>query len=139
MILALTLPLVRTSPLRVSRRDLVLGDGDDLRLDLAVVDTDAADAIPVDLSPVGTTLQMLIWHGSTWRDYGMPMLSGRRTLHTATATMIDAVNGRAAVGLGSEAGREWPQRVGYTLQLDLGGTARTAIGWGALHVPGGCD
>ena len=137
MLIEMTLPLARTSPLRISRRDIVLNDGDDLRLDLAVVDTDAADAIPVDLSPVGTTLQMLVWHASTWRDYGLPMLTGRRTLYTGTATMIDAVNGRATVSLGSDAGRMWPQRVGYTLQMTLGG-ARSAIGWGALHLPGGC-
>ena len=138
MILAMTLPLARTSLLRVSRRDLVLGGDEDLRLDLTIVDTDAADATPVDLSPVGTTLQMLIWHGSTWRDYGMPHIDGRRTLHTATATLTDALNGRAVVTVARNAGREWPQRVGYTLYLDLGGTARTSIGWGALHVPGGC-
>jgi hypothetical protein len=37
--------------------------------------------------------------------------------------------------LARDAGDLWAQRLGYTLQLDLGGTARSTLAWGALHMP----
>lgn len=134
-ILALTLPLARSSHLRIARRDIVADVGDDLTLHLALLADDSPEAAPVDLSATGTTLQMLTWYAPTWRDYGCAFPAGRSPLHTVAATITDAADGLATVTLPHDTGAAWPERLSYTLVLNLGGTARTALGWGALHMP----
>ena len=131
-VLAMTLPLARASLIRTPRRDVVTDRGEDLTLRLAVVEDDTPDAGPVDLT--GAAVQLLLWAAPSWRDYGLPYLAGRRALHTLTGTITDAAGGLAALTLPRDAGALWPLRMGYTLQIDLGG-ARTTLGWGSLQMP----
>lgn len=133
-VLALTLPLTRSSPIRIARRDLVTDGGDDLTLLVSVVADDSAEAGPVNLEPANTALQLLLWAAPTWRDYTMPYVAGRNALYTATASITDAAAGKATLTLPHDAGLLWPRRLGYTLRLDLGGSARATLSWGALHL-----
>jgi hypothetical protein len=77
---------------------------------------------------------LLLWYAPHWRDYGRPYVAGRDTLYTAAGTITNAAGGRVTWCCRGT-GDLWPRRLGYTLQLDLGGTARTTLAWGALHLP----
>ena len=72
---AMTVPYLRTSPVHIPRRDLVLGRADSLFLRVTVVDSDSVCAQGIDLSGGlgGPVLQMLVWpdqhHRGAW-DYG---------------------------------------------------------------------
>jgi hypothetical protein len=134
-VLALTLPLARSSPVRLSRRDIVVDAADDLTLQLAVVADDTPGAAATSLAAANTTVQLLLWYSPVWWDYGMPYPSSRATLYTAAGTIAGGTGGTASVVLPRSAGDRWPSRLTYTLQLDLGGTARSTLAWGALHMP----
>jgi hypothetical protein len=133
--LALTLPLARSSPLRISRRDLVTDQDDDLTLQLAIVADDTPGAAAVSLAAANTAVSLLLWYAPHWRDYGRPYVAGRDTLYTATGTITNAAGGLVSVVLPRDTGDLWPRRLGYTLQLDLGGTTRTTLAWGAVQMP----
>lgn len=133
--IALTLPLARSSPIRIARRDLVVDQDDDLTLQLAVVADDTPGAAAVNLAAANTTVKMLLWYAPHWRDYGRPYVTGRDTLYTATGSITNGAGGLATITLPRDTGDLWPRRLGYTLQLDLGGTTRTTLGWGALQLP----
>ena len=72
---SMTMPWLRTSPVHVPRRDLVLGIADSLWLRVTVVESDRPEALPIELTGGigGPTLQMLVWpdtcYRTTW-DYG---------------------------------------------------------------------
>ena len=72
---AMTLPYMRTSPIHVPRRDLVLGRADSLYLRVTVVDSDnpCAQALEMSGGIGGPVLQMLVWPDHHYRnswDYG---------------------------------------------------------------------
>jgi hypothetical protein len=138
--LALTLPLARSSPLRMSRRDFVVDADDDLTLTLAIVADDSPAAAAVSLAAANTAVEMMLWSGSAAWDYGGLYLApgrfyARSVVHTVEGTITDAAGGLVSLVLARDAGDLWAQRLGYTLQLDLGGTARSTLAWGALHMP----
>jgi hypothetical protein len=133
--LALTLPLARSSPVRISRRDIVTDQDDDLTLALSIVADDTPGAAATSLAAANTAVSMLLWYAPHWRDYGRPYVTGRDTLYTATGTITNAAGGLVSVVLPRDTGDLWPRRLGYTLQLDLGGTARSTLAWGALQLP----
>jgi hypothetical protein len=134
--LALTLPLARSSPLRMSRRDLVLDATDDLTLNLAVVADDTPGAAPVSLAAANTALRMDLWYARERPDYGWwPTTLRRSALYSLTGTITDAAGGLASLVLPRDAGDLWPLRATYTLALDLGGTARSTLAWGAVQMP----
>jgi hypothetical protein len=134
-VLALTLPLARSSPLHIARRDIVADAADDLTLQISVVADDTPGAAATSLAAADTTVQLLLWYAPHWRDYGLPYVAGRQTLYTAAGSIAAGTGGRVDVVLPRSAGDLWPPRLGYTLRLDLGGTARTTLAYGALHLP----
>jgi hypothetical protein len=108
-------PYLRTSPIHVPRRDLVLGLVDSLALTVQVVDRDSPDAVPLELTGGigGPVLQMIVWADSwrraTW-DYGNgygygygngwgyggalpPMQSPWTVLWVGTGVIADAASG----------------------------------------------
>ena len=135
-VLALTLPLARSSPLRMSRRDFAVDADDDLTLNLSIVADDTPGAAATSLAAANTAVSLLLWYAPQRWDYGWwPTALGGDTLYTATGTITDAAGGLVSVVLARDTGDLWPRRMGYTLQLDLGGTARSTLAWGALHMP----
>lgn len=135
----MTLPLARSSPGHLSRRDLVTEAGDDLVLHLAVITEDSAAPGAFDLSPAGTTVQMLLWYEPVHWDYGRPNLWAGNTLRTVDGIItLPAADGHATVLLPRGYGDYWlPRRLGYSLRLNLGGTTRTTLCWGKLHLAHG--
>jgi hypothetical protein len=134
-VLTLTLPLARTSPLHLTRRDLVTDPGDDLTLQVAIIADDTPEAAPVALD--AAMLQMLLWHGPySWAsDYShYPITLARDAASIVTGTITDAADGRASLTVPTDVDRCWPRRMGYTLRLTLGG-AKTTLGWGMLNMP----
>jgi hypothetical protein len=94
------LPYLRTSPVQLSRRDIVLSMAESLTLRASVVYDDTPGAPALELSttdPNGPAAQLVIWNdqciASTWRDYGAPGL--------ARGTMLQSVPGVPADAVGS--------------------------------------
>lgn len=134
-VLAMTLPLARSMLVRLSRRDVVAEVGDDLTLNLAVVADDTPGAAPVNLT-AGTTVQMVLWSSLHGWDYGwLPVHDVSRSLYTGAATITNAAGGLATVTLPRDVGHRWPFRLPFSILLDLGGTTRTTLAYGMLHMP----
>lgn len=136
-VLALTLPLARRSAIRVPRRDIVVGAGDDMRLRVSLVESDRHDAAPVNLQRAFARLRMHVWQDAgplnSRADYGLgwrgPLLTSRSAMATAARPdSIDLkVEGTATFGwLGSG-------RLGWSLQAAVPGD-EAALCWGALHM-----
>lgn len=133
--LALTLPLARSSPIRGSRRDIWMDAADDLTLNLAIVADDTPGAAPVSLAAANTVVDLLLWYAPTRPDYGWwPTSFWRSALYTQRGTITNAAGGLVSVVLARDAGDLWPERAGYTVRLDLGGTARSTLAWGSIHL-----
>lgn len=132
--LAVTLPLARGA-LHLPRRDFVAARADDLTLNVSVVASDTTGAAATSLAAANTTLQLLIWGAAGWWDYGRGYPPARTAISTVDATIAGGTGGTATLVVARDTGLYWPERLGYTLQLDLGGTSRTTLCWGALHLP----
>ncbi len=124
---AMTLPWLRTSPVHVPRRDLVLGLADSLSLRITVVESDNPDALPIDLTGGigGPTLQMLVWPDTYYRtswDYGARPQCPQSVLWTGTGVVSDAT-GAFDIAFPSGTMSGWPRRCGWCVQLnhDTGG------------------
>jgi hypothetical protein len=132
---AMTLPLARMTPLHMPRRDLVLDASDDLLLQLTLAASDVPAAAPLNLSGVGPVVRFLIWYGSLSWDYGRGWANGGAVLSSTTAVIAPgtAAAGRADVTLARGYGTGWGQRLGWSVQLDLGGALST-LAYGALHL-----
>jgi hypothetical protein len=150
------LPYLRTSPIHIPRRDLVLGQPDSLSLSVSIVETDDPDALPIVVTGGvgGPLLTLFIWpasyqrswgyggrwgYGAGW-DYGagwwtistMPLWSGDFTISDAPS---------ATFGISFPPGTmaTWPRRACWSMQLtDDHGASVSQLAWGDLHVmPGG--
>jgi hypothetical protein len=133
---AMTLPYMRTSPIHVPRRDLVLGRADSLFLHVTVVDRDSPYAGPLDLSGGigGPALQMLVWpdqhHRNSW-DYGgywhWPQCPQTVLwVGTGVQSPYPAI-GAFDIAFPTSTMAGWPRRCAYALQLDYDGGGGTDL------------
>ena len=136
---AMTVPYMRTSPLRIPRRDLVLGRADSLFLRVTVVDSDNPCAQALDLTGGlgGPVLQMLVWPDQhyrsawdygTWWDYGAswPRCGPAPVLWAGQGAVSDAI-GAFDIAFPTASMSCWPRRCAYALQLDYDGGGSTDL------------
>ena len=133
---AMTLPYMRTSPIHVPRRDLVLGRADSLYLRVTVVDSDNPYAQAIELSGGigGPVLQMLVWpdhhHRTSW-DYGAywhwPQCPQTVLwVGTGVQSPYPAI-GAFDIAFPTSTMAGWPRRCAYALQLDYDGGGGTDL------------
>ncbi len=136
---AMTVPYMRTSPVHIPRRDLVLGHADSLYLRVTVVDSDNVCAQGIELTGGigGPTLQMLVWPDTCYRhswDYGAPWIGPRSVLWAGTGVISDAI-GAFDIAFPTATMSSWPRRCAYALQLDWDGASGTSLlAEGHLHL-----
>ena len=136
---AMTVPYMRTSPVHIPRRDLVLGRADSLFLRVTVVDSDSICAQGIDLSGGigGPVLQMLVWpdtwYHSSW-DYGAMPQCPQSVLWSGLGAVSDAL-GAFDISFPTATMAGWPRRCAYALQLDYdGGGGTDLLAEGRLHL-----
>jgi hypothetical protein len=136
---AMTVPYMRTSPIHIPRRDLVMGLADSLFLRVTVVDSDNPCAQGIELTGGigGPTLQMLVWpdhcYRTTW-DYGALPQSPQSVLWSGMGVISDAV-GAFDISFATATMSSWPRRCAYALQLDWDGASSTSLlAEGHLHL-----
>ena len=131
---AMTLPYMRTSPIHVPRRDLVLGRADSLALSVSVVESDDPSAEPIDLSGGigGPVLQMLVWPDQHYRgawDYGAywhwPQCP--QTVLWVGTGVLSPARGAFDIAFPTATMAGWPRRCAYALQLDYDGGGGTDL------------
>jgi hypothetical protein len=137
--MALTVPYMRTSPVHIPRRDLVLATADSLYLRVTVVDSDDPCSQALDLTGGigGPTLAMIVWAdvpGQYWHEYGMWHPVAGQVLWTGIGTISDAI-GAFDVVMPVNTMACWPRRCGFALRLDYdGGLGSEVLAQGTLHV-----
>jgi hypothetical protein len=138
---AMTVPYMRTSPVHIPRRDLVLGRADSLFLRVTVVDSDSVCAQGIDLSGGigGPVLQMLVWpdqHGRSSWDYGAywhwPQCP-QTVLWVGTGVISDAL-GAFDISFPSGTMSGWPRRCRWAVQLNYDTQGVEVLMTGILHV-----
>jgi hypothetical protein len=136
---AMTVPYMRTSPLHIPRRDLVLGLADSLFLRVTVVDSDnpCAQAIELTGGVGGPMLQMLVWPDHCYRtawDYGALSHCPQSVLWSGLGVISDAL-GAFDIAFPTATMSGWPRRSAYALQLDWdGGGGASLLAEGHLHL-----
>jgi hypothetical protein len=136
---AMTVPYMRTSPLHIPRRDLVLGRADSLYLRVTIVSDDSVCAQGIDLSGGigGPVLQMLVWPDHCYRtswDYGAMPQCPQSVLWSGLGTVSDAL-GAFDISFPTATMAGWPRRCRYALQLDYdGGGSTDLLAEGHLHL-----
>ena len=146
-------PYLRTSPIHIPRRDMVLGLADSLALAVQVVDRDSPDAVPLELTGGigGPVLQMTVWADSYYRnswgsggwgydyrnswDYGSMPLWQQAPVWTGLGVISDAPSGTFDIAFPTATMAAWPRRCHYALQLDWeGGGGASLLAEGKLHL-----
>ena len=131
---AMTLPYMRTSPIHVPRRDLVLGRADSLFLRVTVVDSDnpCAQALELTGGIGGPVLQMLVWPDQHYRgawDYGAywhwPQCP--QTVLWVGTGVLSPARGAFDIAFPTATMAGWPRRCAYALQLDYDGGGGTDL------------
>jgi hypothetical protein len=137
---AMTVPYMRTSPVHIPRRDLVLGRADSLFLRVTVVSEDSVCAQGIDLTGGigGPALQMLVWPDhrrcTSW-DYGAYWTQCPQTVLWAGEGVISDALGAFDISFPTATMAGWPRRCAYALQLDYGGGGGTdLLAEGRLHL-----
>jgi hypothetical protein len=132
-------PYLRSSPIHLPRRDLVLAAADSVLLSVSIIESDdpAAEALVITGGIGGPTLRMTVWPDNIgyYRDYGMwlPVMSsvlwsGTGTVDADTVGTFDLLIPVATMAC-------WPPRCIYALQLDWSGATRSeTLAQGSLHV-----
>ena len=136
---AMTVPYMRTSPVHIPRRDLVLGHADSLFLRVTVVDSDNPCAQGIELTGGigGPALQMIVWPDTCYRaswDYGARPQHPQALLWSGMGVISDAI-GAFDILFPTATMSSWPRRCAYALQLDWDGGAGTSLlAEGHLHL-----
>lgn len=137
----LILPYLRTSPLYIPRRDLVLSAADSLTLRVTIVESDdpSAQALFLTGGLGGPAARLLIfsdrsgsWWGSDCCDYDAPWWP-RRVLFTGAGTVSDAVGSFDFI-LPAGTLASFPRRCGWAISLDFNGSESELLARGSLHV-----
>jgi len=135
-------PCLRTSPLYIPRRDLVLSAADSLTLRVTVVESDDPNAQQVVITGGigGPAAQLVIWQDQCrpggWWDYQAPPTAGGTILWSGTGT--------PQAGLGSfdwflppDTLRGFPRRCGWAVQMGLdANTMADTLLYGRLNIAG---
>jgi len=136
---AMIVPYMRTSPIHIPRRDLVLGRADSLFLRVTVISDDSVCAQAIDLTGGigGPVLQMLVWPDHCYRtswDYGAMPQCPQSVLWAGTGVISDAI-GAFDISFPTATMSSWPRRCAYALQLDYdGGGSTDMLAEGRLHL-----
>jgi hypothetical protein len=141
----LVLPLQRTTPLYIPRRDLVLGSSDSLTLTVTVVDRDDPAGVPLDLTGGigGPACMLAIWPDRHWHgwDYGWGACWGSTiagpatTLWTGVGTIDPTIPGTFNIFIPVATMGTWPVRCRWAVLLDWnGGGNAEMLAEGNLHV-----
>ena len=128
----MTVPWLRSSPVHVPRRDLVLGRADSLSLRVTVVEADQPDALPILLTGGigGPALQMIVWpetcYRTTW-DYGAWPQCPQSVLWAGMGVVSTDAIGAFDISFPTATMASWPRRCAYALQLDYNGLGGTDL------------
>lgn len=149
MIQSFVVPYLRASPVRIPRRDMVLGLVDSLALTVQIVDQDNPDGVPLVVTGGigGYVLQMIVWPDSAGRanwdycntgwvwGYGPPVQKPWTVLWVGTATIVSGTPGAFLLAFPTSTMARWPRRCSYALQLDWNGAGDTELlAEGKLHL-----
>lgn len=135
MIRSITLPVERSGPNHIPRRDLVAKGGDSLVLNLRIVEADRPDALPLNLSGIGPQVLVRVWRMAWTRDYGAMIRSGQ--LAEAVGVPSVPADGQTVVTFDRSPAVCEGGRYGWSVHLDFAGDV-TTLCWGVLNVfPGG--
>ena len=134
------LPYLRSTPIYIPRRDLVVGGADSVLLEIGVVESDnpSAQALVLTGGIGGPALRMNVWPWSyvdwSW-DYGNPSPGPHTVLWSGVGTISSTKLGTFQMRIPRATAMSWPARCIYALQLDWdAGTLSETLAQGALHV-----
>jgi hypothetical protein len=133
------LPYLRSSPIHLPRRDLVLAASDSVFLAVSIVESDdpAAQALVLTGGIGGPALRMTVWPDSNgWRsDYGMWWPANSQVLWSGVGTIDTNALGTFNVLIPLATMINWPARCAFAMQLDWQGNTRSeTLAQGRLHV-----
>lgn len=136
----LVLPYLRTSPLHIPRRDVVLGGADCFALEVSIVESDNPSAMALDLTGGigGPALTMLIapdnWLRPSW-DYGAPVIWPGIVIWSGQGVISSTKLGTFDVHFPTGTMGQWPLRCIWTIQLDWNNSGDSQmLSYGRLHV-----
>jgi hypothetical protein len=132
-------PYLRSSPIHLPRRDLVVAASDSVLLSVSIIESDdpAAEALVLTGGIGGPALRLTVWPDSTgwYYDYGMPTPSAGTVLWSGVGTVSPTSVGTFDVLIPLATMVNWPRRCAYALQLDWSGNTRSeTLAQGYLHV-----
>ena len=135
---AMTVPYMRTSPLHMPRRDLVLGGADSLFLRVTVVDSDNPSAQALEITAgLGTPAALFtVWPdapGQYFWDYGYALPVNGQILWSGAGTVSDAI-GAFDFFFPSGTMMNWPRRCSWCLQLNYDTQGAEVLMAGKLHI-----
>jgi hypothetical protein len=136
----IVLPYLRSSPIHIPRRDLVLGAADSMALEVAIVQYDNPSAPALDLTGGigGPTLTLFIWPASWWPrswDYGAPCMTPGSPLWSGDGTISVCGPGMFDIVFPPGTMAAFPPRCGWSMQLGWDHSAQVSqLAWGNLHV-----
>jgi hypothetical protein len=136
--LTLILPYLRSSPLHIPRRDLVLSAADSLALRVTIVERDDPSAQALELTGGigGPTCMLLVYPDSSFGrwDYGAPRVCPGTVLWSGMGAVSDAI-GSFDIAIPTGALARGPRRCAWALMLDWdGGGQAEMIAEGYLHI-----
>jgi hypothetical protein len=132
-------PYLRSSPIHIPRRDLVLAASDSVLLAVSIIESDdpAAEALVLTGGIGGPSLRMTVWHDTIGyqRDYGLWLPAMGRVLWSGVGTIDPNQAGTFNLLVPIATMTAWPLRCIYALQLDWDGNTRSeTLSIGSLHV-----
>lgn len=134
----LIVPYLRTSPLRLTRRDLVLSAADSVELRVTIRQSDDPDSALYVLTGGigGPAAWIVIWGDVPWHhDYGAVWSPVRSLWQGAGAAVIGAGSFDFSIPWSAIGGL--PRRCGWSIILNWdGGALAETIAMGALHIMG---
>ena len=142
---AITVPYLRTSPVRMPRRDIVLGGSDSFYLRVFVVESDDPSAPPLAITGGlgGPSMQMVVWpetyyrgwwdYSAGWWDYGALLYRPPPPIWAGQGTPVAGI-GAFDFTFPSGTMMSWPRRSNWCVQLDYSNQGAEILMAGKLHV-----
>jgi len=133
-------PYLRATPIHIPRRDLVLGAGDSLSLEVAIIqwDNPSSPALDVAGGIGGPTLTLFIWPAGCWPrswDYGAPCMTPGSPLWSGDGTISGCGPGTFDISFPPGTMARFPRRCGWSMQLAWNHDgAVEMLAWGNLHI-----
>jgi len=128
----LTLPYLRTTPVHIPRRDIVLSAADSLLLTVVVVQSDhpSAETLILTTDVNGPTLQLVLWedrhHPCGWGDYGYGYVMPDAVLYSQPGTPGGA-SGSWDFHVPTGSFADFPLRCGWAVLLLWGDGAKSSV------------